>query len=169
MPPSIHQRCRPDGVAEFRAAAVVRFEDGVLLAAGSPDRWLAAVYLWGYSVEMVLKAAVFDLLGNAAAQPITGSDLKAVQQLARAAAGFTWAGNLHQLDLWATLLVRCRWQLTGLAYADPARGRAVIARARRVYGWWREGLRYHVVMVEAAELAAAREQAEWFITHADTL
>lgn len=130
--------------------------------------WLGAVYLWGYSVEMVLKPAVFDLLGNAAAQPISNNDLKAAQQLAQAVS-LVWSGNLHNLALWAKLLVRFRGRLPGRGYPDQRRASEVVARAARVYGWWREGLRYHVVAVTPAELAEASEQAEWFVRNAPTL
>ena len=164
----IHERCRPDGVREFRAAAVARYDDGVLLAGGPPEHWLMAVYLWGYSTEMVLKAAVFGQLGNTAVEPINAGDLKAIQQLAKSAAEFTWAGNLHSLHQWAAMLVRCRWRL-GAAYPDPVLGRTVIARSQRVYDWWRETLRYHVLAVTPAELAAAREQARWFVDRVESL
>ncbi len=59
MPKNLIQRLRHDSVAEFEAAALTRFQDGIELEArGRP---LAAIYLWGYSAEMTLKAALFSI------------------------------------------------------------------------------------------------------------
>src|SRR5438132_12581385 len=63
MPTRLIQRCQPESIREFRASAGQRYDDGLALA-GTGNR-TAAIYLWGYVAEMILKAAYFSLLGLA--------------------------------------------------------------------------------------------------------
>ena len=61
MPKRLPDRCQPDSIREFQASARQRYNDGV--AAAATGRSLAAIYLWGYAAEMVLKAAYFSAMG----------------------------------------------------------------------------------------------------------
>ncbi|HYH68906.1 MAG TPA: hypothetical protein VD866_29705 [Urbifossiella sp.] len=160
MPTPLLDRCRPHSVAEFRAAALQRYADGLLLAAAG--RRTAAIYLWGYVAEMLLKAGVFALLDGATAKTIPLKDITDAKLLA-ADLGFKWAGNAHNLVGWAELLVRLRSDLPGGAYPNPAFGAGVIARAARVYGLWRETLRYHKNVASAAEAHVVRAAVEWLV------
>jgi hypothetical protein len=54
MPMMLLDRCRPHSVAEFLQAAMVRFRDARTL---SMNHRTGAIYLCGYSAEMILKAA----------------------------------------------------------------------------------------------------------------
>ena len=74
MPKPLLDRLQPDSIAEFRLAAQQRFLDGEI--AGDRDRRTAAIYLWGYAVEMLLKAAYFEVDGFPERQPILIQDLK---------------------------------------------------------------------------------------------
>lgn len=73
MPRPLLTRLQPDSIAEFRAAAGQRFLDGEAAAAG--NRRTAAIYLWGYAVEMIIKAAYFQVDGFSERQTILPSDL----------------------------------------------------------------------------------------------
>jgi hypothetical protein len=101
MPKLLPARCRPDSIQEFRVAARQRFRDAVSLA--ESDQLLAAVYLWGYAAEMVVKAAYFSALGFADDRPITIADLNNAKGSA-GGLGFVWSGNLHRIDQWGQLL-----------------------------------------------------------------
>ncbi len=59
MPRRLLDRCNDDSLREFRAAARQRFNDALVLAANG--RRTGAIYLWGYAVEMTLKAAYFSM------------------------------------------------------------------------------------------------------------
>jgi hypothetical protein len=63
MPRRLLERCPPDSIREFRASARQRFDDGLVLAGGGQRT--AAIYLWGYTAEMTLKAAYFSLIALA--------------------------------------------------------------------------------------------------------
>jgi hypothetical protein len=69
MPRRLPDRLQPDSIAGFRAAARQRSLDAIALQAAG--RRTAAVYLWGYVAEMILKAAFFEVSGFAEDQPIT--------------------------------------------------------------------------------------------------
>ena len=57
-----------DTIASFERAAAARFRDATILRRA--DRRLAAIYLYGYSVEMWIKAASFRSLFHATGRPI---------------------------------------------------------------------------------------------------
>ena len=61
MPRRLLERCDPDSIREFRAAARQRFDDALAMA--DQGRRTGAVYLWGYTSEMLLKAAYFSFGG----------------------------------------------------------------------------------------------------------
>lgn len=169
MPLPLPDRCRPDSVAEFRAAALRRYADGLALAeSGVRERRTGAVYLWGYSVEMVLKAAVFAAFGYDQRDPIELDDLKVWKQLA-ASVGMTWGGALHAVDQWGRLIVCLRGTLPGVTPLPAAAARQVEDRSARVQLLWRETLRYHPNVAYPWELAEMREHCEWFLGRIDQL
>jgi hypothetical protein len=61
VPRRLPARWRPECIVEFWAAARQRYQDGLACAGGG--RRTGAIYLWGYSAEMALKAAYFTLTG----------------------------------------------------------------------------------------------------------
>ena len=88
MPRRLLTRCQPDSIREFRASARQRYDDGLTAAAGG--RGLAAIYLWGYSAEMLLKAAYFSLLRVGEATSLQmAADIKPAIQLGRGL-GIAW-------------------------------------------------------------------------------
>jgi hypothetical protein len=167
MPKRLLQRCLPDSVGEFRAAARRRFEDGEALAAAGQRT--AAIYLWGYAAEMTLKAAFFSFIGYADDQPIPLPDIRAAVASA-AGLGVIWPGppgkpkNSHSLQGWAELLIAKRGAM-GSPY-PPAFGRAVAERGRRLELLWREVLRYHKNVAYLHEVRQVRGAADWLLRHA---
>ncbi len=161
MPRSLPNRCAPDSIREFRAASQQRFRDAVSLV--EKERRTAAIYLWGYCVEMVLKAAYFRLIGYAEDQPITRPDLTGAARSA-SAVGVVWPNpnQLHDLSLWGQLLV---FRRTHTATAYPIRfGSRVLSQSLLVQRVWRETLRYHKNVAYEYEVQKVREAAEWFLS-----
>lgn len=171
MPRRLLDRCAPDSIREFRAAARQRFEDGRTLAAA--DRRTAAIYLWGYCSEMTLKAAYFATLGFLSTQPITSADLRAAA-LTAPGLGVAWPGlphypKFHDLRAWAELLAATRVAMPGRAYADPAFATRMVARCTRLQRVWSEILRYHKNVAYLFELEQVREAAAWLLRNSTQL
>ncbi len=85
MPRSLLERRQPDSIREFRGAAIERRIDGN--EAAKAGRRTAAIYLWGYSAEMTLKAAYFSVIGFEQTRAITLGDLQAAKDLGRRSSG----------------------------------------------------------------------------------
>lgn len=168
VPKPIIQRLSPDSIQGFRAAALVRFDDASRLEENG--RGVAAMYLWGYSVEMAIKAAYFSGLGLSAAHPITMTDLGVAINHTAKSLGIAWpsAGRLHNLECWAQLLVAHRASYHR-PYSDPALGRNVLRHAGIAYSRWRETLRYHKNRAYGHEVAQMRLAASWFQINARRL
>ena len=78
MPKLLVDRFTADSVGQFRAAAHIRNEDAWRLA--TSGRGSAAIYLWGYAAEMLVKAAYFHLIGFAENRAISLPDLLQVKE-----------------------------------------------------------------------------------------
>jgi hypothetical protein len=168
MPRRLPARWQPECIREFRASARQRFNDALALAAAG--RRTGAIYLWGYSAEMTLKASYFSLT-LAETDPITwgGHVLPAIQH-GKTARGIAWPvpGQGHNVRAWAELLVAERAATPGLAYA-PQFGREVQSCGQRIGQLWSETLRYHKNVAYLHEVAQVREAAEWLLGHSDAL
>ena len=162
MPKHLLNRCLPNSVREFRSASLQRYTDGISLA--SAGRRTAAVYLWGYSAEMTLKAAYFSFLGFTDSQTITIQDLIDAKRKA-ISWRLPWQGNLHDLTAWANLIVETRMRTSGSAYASPKFGLEVQARGQRLTRFWKETLRYNKNVAYAYEIRQVREAVEWLLIH----
>src|SRR5262249_7489337 len=144
MPRRLLTRCQPDSIREFRASARQRYDDGLAAAAGG--RGLAAIYLWGYSAEMLLKAAYFSVLGLG-----EGTSLQMAIHISPAillgrGLGIAWppGGQGHNVRAWAELLILERATHPNPAMAYPANfGVQVQANGQRISQLWNETLRYH--------------------------
>jgi len=166
MPIPLLDRCQPDSTREFRAAATQRATDAQRLLGA--ERRTAAIYLWGYVVEMTLKAAYFNVIGFPDNRPITRHDLLLAARSAPAL-GVAWPGNLHDIRAWAELIVATRAARPGLAYATPGFGNTVVIVARRVNLLWRETLRYHKNVAYRYEVNLVRTATNWLLTNAHQL
>jgi hypothetical protein len=155
----IHRLGRDHTIREFRAAAVLRFQEATQLALA--NHRLGAIYLGGYAAEMLLKAAYFRLAGWGLTAPITLGDVQAAKVHATNRLGLPWPGNLHDLMSWASLLVEER-KYRGMGYAVSF-ARTLVAQVKRLYLNWREQLRYRANRPYAGEVAAVLRSTQWLI------
>ena len=167
MPRDLIERCLPDSIHEFQLAARNRYDDGYALARAG--RRTGAIYLWGYAIEMTIKAAFFRTIGFPLDRPITFVDLKAAMTRGVQNYGILWpyAGWGHRLGPWAELLIAEKAQ-GRVGYAQDLEGQ-ISTRSQRVYRFWRETLRYHKNVAYLYELNAVRADATWFISNSADL
>jgi hypothetical protein len=168
MPRRLPARWQPESIREFRASAQRRFEEGMALAAAGHRT--GAIYLWGYTAEMILKAAYFALLGRAETAVLTRADIFAAIQAGRAL-GIVWrqSGLGHDVRSWAELLVTRRVATPGAAYASPQFGQDVQECGQIIGQLWSEELRYHQNLAYLYEMNQVREAAEWLLAHSSAL
>ena len=169
MPRLLVHRLKNDSIREFRAAARIRNEDAWQLALA--QRAAAAVYLWGYVAEMILKAAWFDLEGRLRRDdPITFGDLRRAVDLATNAHQVSWPvqGRYHAVSCWAQLLTKHR-MVIGKPYPDPDFASEVERHSCRVYDRWRESMRYKQNRPYPSEVRAVSDSVEWLLSNARRL
>jgi hypothetical protein len=167
VPKRLLDRCRADSIRELRAAARQRFDDALALSAAG--RRTGAIYLWGYTAEMVLKAAYFSFIGLGETADITWtSHLQPAIKRGRVL-GIVWPqpGAGHNVRAWAELLVTERACTT--AAHSGSLGLDVQRHGQRIEQVWRETLRYHKNFAYLHEMRQARQAAEWFLVNSDAL
>ena len=171
MPKRLTERIKPDSIDEFVAAACERYSDGIALAAQA--RRTGAIYLFGYSAEMVMKAAYFRAIGVSARTKLEmGSHLwPAVTQAKQLGVNWPKHHNLHYVQGWAELLVVTQKNLLTTsqpplvsAYADPSFGQRVTFHATTVQTLWTESLRYHKNRAYEFELRRMQSSVSWLMT-----
>ncbi len=168
MPRRLLDRCHPDSIREFRAAARQRFDDGISLA-GAGQR-TGAVYLWGYTAEMMLKAAYFAFIGLADTAIVTwNGELRPAIDRGRGM-GIAWPhqGAGHNVRAWAELLVAVRALATATTF-PPALAVEVQRQGQRIGHLWSETLRYRKNFAYLHEVRQIREAAEWLLVNSDIL
>jgi len=146
-------------ITRFRAAAGARYGEARRLE--TEGYRLGAIYLFGYSAEMLLKAAYFRVRGFAANATITLQHLVDARQQARSA-GLVWTGNLHDLSGWARLLTHER-ETRGSPYTSRY-GNQLLSQVNSISQHWREWLRYHDMTPYAGEVVTVRSAATWLFT-----
>lgn len=162
MPRPLLQRFRPESIVEFRAAAIERHRDGV--AARLSERRAAAIYLFGYTGEMVLKAAWFSAIGYPRTKPILRENLREAKRMAEKLK-FQWVGDFHSLESWARLLILTRRNHPRLSYAEPSFGPTIEDKAKRISASWSVVLRYHKNRPYLHEVARGEDAAKWLLDH----
>lgn len=170
MPRRLLTRCQPDSIREFRTSAAQRYDDALTAAAGG--RGLAAIYLWGYCAEMLLKAAYFSAIGvGAETQLAMAIHINPAIQLGRSL-GIAWpqAGQGHNVLAWAELLILERATNPSPAMAYTAEFDLQIQKnGQRIGQLWNETLRYHKNTPYAYEIRQIREAAEWLLVNSELL
>ncbi len=168
MPRKLPDRWQPESIREFRASARQRFDDAMALAASG--RRTGAIYIWGYCVEMLLKAAYFSVIGLAETNVVTwAGHLHPAISRGRNTFHIAWpfAGQGHNIQAWAELLVAERISL-GVPY-PPFFEAEVQKHGQHVGQHWSETLRYHKNVAYLYEVTQVREATEWFVVNSDTL
>ena len=163
--PGLLSQLQPDSIAEFERAANERFEEAMLLMCG--PRWFISVYMFGYAIEMWLKAGFFHNEGLIGVNdPITTADLRrAWSYRIPATLGPPFIGNnvsFHEIRVWARLLVHIRGAAGVLPPYPPAIAMLVETLADQVRQHWGPELRYHHEIVDRVDLGEVRTAAEWF-------
>ena len=171
MPKRLTERLKPDSIDEFVAAACERYSDGIALAAQA--RRTGAIYLFGYSAEMVMKAAYFRAIGVSNRTPLgMRSHLRPAVDQAKLL-GVNWPKeNLHYVQGWGELLVVTQNNLVttsqpllASAYSNSAFGQQVTAHATLVQHLWNESLRYHKNRAYEFELQRMETSVSWLMTN----
>jgi hypothetical protein len=169
VPRSAVLLARPHTIGRFRLAAWSRYREGNQLAIAaahqnSPAWRHGAIYLFGYVVEIVLKAAYFRLRPANAHGTIGLPDLHNARNRASSHFHVHWPGtNLHYLPGWAGLLIQERYSV-GRPYAQPFAG-ALRAHVSRMALLWAESIRYYYSRPSLAEVGTAHAAARWLISH----
>src|SRR4051794_30824942 len=162
MPRRLLNRLQPDSIREFRVSAHQRFNDGLALAVAGNRT--AAIYLWGYTAEMLLKAAYFSLSGLAEMDVITvASHIQPAINRGRAPPlSIAWPhhGAGHNVAAWAQLLVGVR-ALSPVTLYPPIFAGQVQRCGQRIGQLWREILRYHKNLAYLHEMRQVRDATEW--------
>lgn len=157
MPVFLVDRLGPDTRSKLQRAATARFKEAEILErAGAPA---AAIYFFGYSVEMTVKAAYFRAIGFHLHQAISIQDRRdAINEWA--VLRLPQKPGPHDVVGWAQLLVYKRVAL-GDPYSRPF-GLRIIDQTRAISLRWSEQLRYRVNVPSAREVEAVRSAARWF-------
>ena len=149
---TLSERLGPDTIREWQHAASRQWDDAEILRENR--RPLAAIYLYGYVAEILIKGAYFRLIKKSLDEEITTRDRRtAISESEKPM-------NLHDIAGWAKLLVRKRIEL-GQPNESPS-GDEINHNATTLYLNWRETIRYHDTEVAPAELAQVHKLAIWF-------
>ncbi len=161
----------PDTIVRLERAAEGRFEEANHLR--GTGRRLAALYLYGYSVEMCLTAAYFRSAGFAPNVPLdrdTRQRRMAQARQLRTASGEPLMGSdPHPLAGWARLLERQRNLSARLSPQESKQLKEAVNKAEQVYRHWRPELRYKTTEVRLEQLDEVGQAATWFIRHRSRL
>lgn len=168
---SLASRLAPDTINTLKRAAEERIEDASRLL--GQKRFLAALYLFGYSVEMVLASAYFSNAGYSPNRPIDRDTrhrhMVKARQMRLETGEPLMEYDPHPLVGWARLLRWLRAASPGLASRQFLLLEEAIDRAGLVYKHWRPELRYKTARVTGDQIEEVRRSAMWFIKHQERL
>jgi hypothetical protein len=158
-------RLAPNTIRQLECAAEKRYQEGDCLK--KQNRLLAALYLYGYSVEMCLAAACFRRAGISPGKTITEDERHRRMAFARQTPhddGEPLMSNApHPLVGWARYL-QWQWRATeALTSQDEQRLRESVQKAKQVYKHWRPELRYKTTDVAPSQLDEVRRCVCWFV------
>jgi hypothetical protein len=166
MPRLLPDRFAPECIREFDFAADERYADAIHLADG--NRRTGAIYLFGYVVEMLLKAAFLRLAGHADDDTISAKTLWSYAgqhpTTTARALGLPGAANLHDLSAWADLIVAYRAS-RALVYPDSNFAAVLLVNIAAVSVRWTEVIRYHKNVAYEHELNRVRTSCAWVLAH----
>lgn len=171
MPLTLVRRAGKDTLAKLEAAARKRFREAEVLYAHGEE--LGAIYLFGYSIEMRLKAAYYHAIGLAPSSAIEKLHRKPAEDAIDAmpllpkhpVVGGPYPG--HHIVGWARLLEQTR--ATGAAPMDATLAKLMHQHANATFMCWVEFLRYRANEPYDVEITAVRSAARWFRANATRL
>jgi hypothetical protein len=156
-------RFQLDRIRAFESAAEQRFTEAELL--GKHGHNLIAIYLYGYVVEILCKAACYRLDGKGVTDEIDEAYRKQVARKARFY-DFTIDGP-HDLAGWARLLDESKKHIR--PDCDRELLQQVRIKAETVYEHWRPEMRYRATRASDTHLKAVREAASWIRSKYETI
>lgn len=163
MPLTLATRIGPDTLGKLEQAARRRYAEARQLVADEP---LGAIYLFGYTIEMRLKAAYYRTVGLLPASPLDLSRKMADRLIRAQFPNATLGGrNIpagHNLHGWAWLLEDARATTPGAVPLPAALAKQMNAHVQNVRECWTEVLRYHANKPYDEELDAVWAGASWF-------
>ena len=161
---SLASHLAPDSISRLERAAERCYGDAERLVA--QQRFLAALYFFGYSVEMCLSAAYYRSAGfkpNATLDRDTRQRRMAqARQLQTPTGEPMMSSDPHPLGGWARFLEWQRLASGNLAEKEKQRLKEAVSKADIVYKHWRPELRYKNVNVQPGQLDEVRKATTWF-------
>ena len=130
MPLTLATRIGKDTLGKLEQAATRRYAEAVNLAADEP---LGAIYLFGYTIEIRLKAAYYRTVGLI---PASALDRKSAETQIRALLGLTMGSVGHNLHAWARLLEQSRATVPGATPLPPALAAKMYEHVQNVVACW---------------------------------
>ena len=147
----------PETWPELQRAAEQRFWDGLSLATSSEHCETGAIYLLGYTVEMLLKAAYYREQGV----PRHVDTSQARKQARGLVSGYR--RNDHDLNYWVNVLEQLR--ILHKRPLDAATLGAIRLKVAAVEANWDESIRYRAVGPTETELNEVLGSADWLLKH----
>ncbi len=145
-----------DTVRKLEGAVPWRLQDAEVLR--DAGRRLAAIYLYGYVVEMLVGAAYFRLIEYGLDTDITSRARKLAEKQARQEK--LMSNEPHDLSGWAKLLIVTRQRRsTGFSQSLAMQLRS---HADIVYDRWRPSLRYRTLVPTPNDISSVRHSTNWF-------
>ena len=160
MPLTLVKRIGDDTLGKLEQAARRRYAEAERLILDEP---LGAVYLFGYTIEIRLKASYYRLAGLVTASRLAGYRTAAEAQIRGFGLGHGPAG--HDLLGWAKLLEDKRATMPAPGPLAPAVLNEMNDHVKNVSLCWAEILRYRANKPYNEELMVVRAAAEWFKRH----
>ena len=152
-------------LSQIEKAATQRFAEAVWLVEGRHR--LAAVYFFGYVVEIVLCLAYFRMKDSSPMVPIKSKDVNQAFKAAKSR-NKTNGNKAHPIDGWAKLLIEEQRSL----HPPPFDEKLVLLireRVSAIVDLWRPTLRYQSFDVSEEQVNAARHAADWFLKNSSRL
>jgi hypothetical protein len=151
---------RPETISDFAIAAEQKYREGIIVAkAGHPG---AGIYFFGYTAEMLLKAACFRFDGASPSDRVAPRLAPARNWLA----SHPWSVNpegYHSLEFWTTYL-RARRVSQGRALDRNLDGQLLHRARRRYLVWWVE-MRYRSDRATPEEVRRVFNDVTWLREH----
>lgn len=155
---SILSQLGHDTISRLERAAARRFIEADWLVEGKHH--LAAIYFFGYAVEIALGTAYFRMKGYGVLDEVLPLDLKKALSAARSKS--LMADKSHPIDGWAELLIEEKGALFPPAFEGKIE-RAIRNKTIELGDNWGPKLRYRALDVPEEQVKAAREAADWFL------
>jgi hypothetical protein len=164
MPLTLATRIGPDTLGKLEQAATRRYAEASRLVDREP---LGAIYLFGYTAEMRLKAAYYRTVGLVPASPLAPIRTLAEAQI-RTRRGIRGAVG-HNLYGWAELLEFTRATTPGATPLPIGLAGQMYLHVQNMEACWTEVLRYRANKPYNEEIEAVRVAARWFRVNARRL